>query len=123
LAEFVIAVVRFALGVKVYVQIPGSSPQGFDDDELDALDFFQTLARSVGVRAPAEGQDLAPLTYAPSLLAAYAYMITQDVSRLKLVMICPECERVFASRARRVTYCSVRCQSRVSKRRVKSKND
>lgn len=123
LAEFVIAATRFASGAKAYVQLNERPADALDGDELYALDFFQALSRSVGLGAPAEGQEYAPMTFAPSLLAAYAYMITLDMARLKLVMVCPECGKLFASRARRVIYCSVRCQSRVSKRRVKSKSD
>jgi len=123
LAEFVIAATRFASGAKAYVQLHEHPADSLDSDEMQALDFFQALARSVGLGAPAEGQEYAPMTFAPSLLAAYAYMITMDTARLKLVMVCPECGKLFASRARRVIYCSVRCQARVSKRRVKSKSD
>ncbi len=124
LDEFILTAARFADGARRFVlaQCGGREPALADDMQAN-LDFFHALARSVGVGAPSEDLDYVPMAFAPSLLAAYAYMVVQDMTRLNLVLVCPECGRVFASRARRVIFCSVRCRNRVSKRRSRETFD
>ena len=84
------------------------------------LDFLLDLAQPVGPRFVHEGDTVRQRIWSPSLLASYAYMVLRDIEPLQLLFICPECGRLFSSRAHRVNYCGVACRNKVSKRKMKA---
>jgi hypothetical protein len=117
LDEFYHVAHRFcaAVGELTLLHMDGGDAGAVGTDFQFLTDLANTVGQPLDVGAGAiEGR-----YWAPSLLAAYAFMVLRDAQRPGTLHQCLECHRFFASRARRVSFCGPRCKNRVTQRRLR----
>lgn len=95
--------------------------QDFTQDFMNAPRLNQLLA-STGHHLQIRSDGVCRELFYPSLLAAFAAMLAQDmVDHEKRLVTCPVCGALAASSAYRRVYCSRQCAWRARKRRQRSK--